>query len=60
MNTYIKGIALFHDNTPKGKSVIELSRGLNLISGESKTGKSAIIDIIDWCLGASECKIPKR
>jgi len=59
MNSYIKGIALFRDNTEKGKSVIELSRGLNIISGESKTGKSAIIDIIDWCLGASECKIPK-
>jgi hypothetical protein len=59
MNSYIKGIALFRDNTSKGKSVIELSRGLNIISGESKTGKSALIDVIDWCLGATECRIPK-
>jgi len=26
-------------------------RGLNIITGKSKTGKSAIIDIIDYCLG---------
>lgn len=27
------------------------TRGLNIITGKSKTGKSAIIDIIDYCLG---------
>ncbi len=27
------------------------SNGLNIITGKSKTGKSAIIDIIDYCLG---------
>lgn len=26
-------------------------RGLNIITGKSKTGKSAIIDIVDYCLG---------
>lgn len=25
--------------------------GLNIITGVSKTGKSAIIDIVDYCLG---------
>ena len=25
--------------------------GLNVVTGNSKTGKSAIIDIVDYCLG---------
>ena len=31
---------------------------LNLITGASKTGKSAIIPIMDYCLCASKCAIP--
>jgi hypothetical protein len=31
---------------------------VNIISGASKTGKSAIIPIIDFCLGAGKCRIP--
>lgn len=31
--------------------------GLNIITGRSKTGKSSIIDIIDYCFGRSECYI---
>lgn len=31
---------------------------LNIITGESKTGKSALIDIIDFCLGRKSCRIP--
>ncbi len=34
------------------------SEALNVISGASKTGKSAIIPIIDYCLGAERCAIP--
>lgn len=30
---------------------------LNVITGDSKTGKSAIIDIIDYCLGRSSCNV---
>ncbi|WP_271607814.1 DUF3732 domain-containing protein [Bradyrhizobium sp. CCBAU 11434] len=30
---------------------------LNVITGDSKTGKSAIIDIIDYCLGRSHCNV---
>ena len=35
-----------------------LQSGVNIITGASKTGKSAIIPIIDYCLGARECAIP--
>jgi len=31
---------------------------INVITGASKTGKSAIIPIIDYCLGSSSCSIP--
>jgi len=31
--------------------------GLNILTGASKTGKSAIIDIIDYCLGRGECHV---
>lgn len=30
---------------------------VNIITGESKTGKTAIIEIINYCLGNYECKI---
>ncbi|MFC3116563.1 DUF3732 domain-containing protein [Cellvibrio fontiphilus] len=31
---------------------------VNVISGASKTGKSAVIPIIDYCLASKNCKIP--
>lgn len=31
---------------------------VNVISGASKTGKSAVIPIIDYCLGSDKCAIP--
>lgn len=31
---------------------------VNVISGASKTGKSAVIPIIDYCLGSNKCSIP--
>lgn len=30
---------------------------LNILTGASKTGKSAIIDIVDYCTGRSECNV---
>ena len=29
--------------------------GLNIITGRAKTGKSAVVDILDYCFGRSEC-----
>ena len=31
---------------------------VNVITGASRTGKSAIIPIIDYCLASSDCFIP--
>lgn len=33
--------------------------GINLITGSSRSGKSAIIKIIDYCLGSQTCSVPK-
>ena len=57
MNITIKKIIIFNEN---GKSRdIEFEDGLNIITGDSKTGKSAIIEIIDYCLFSSRSSIPK-
>ena len=33
------------------------THGISIISGESKSGKSSIGDIIEYCLGGSSCSI---
>ncbi|HYI64548.1 MAG TPA: DUF3732 domain-containing protein [Allosphingosinicella sp.] len=39
--------------------IVEFEPGIvNVISGASKTGKSAVIPIIDYCLAADKCAIP--
>jgi multidrug efflux pump subunit AcrA (membrane-fusion protein) len=40
------------------KRVLTFKLGsVNIITGESKTGKSALIDIIDYCLGSDDCNV---
>lgn len=42
-----------------GPRVLEFATGqVNVISGLSKTGKSAVIPIIDYCLCSKKCSIP--
>lgn len=42
------------------RRVLPLRPGrLNIITGSSKTGKTALIEIMDYCFGASECGIPE-
>lgn len=42
------------------KRVLSFNPGrLNIITGASKTGKTALIEIIDYCLASSECGIPE-
>ena len=42
-----------------GKRSLEFHPGIvNVISGGSKTGKSAVLPIIDYCLGSDRCSIP--
>lgn len=57
MNVYIKSILAF--NAEGEKRHVDLSDGLNVITGESKSGKSALLELIDYCLGSSKSTIPK-
>jgi hypothetical protein len=39
--------------------IVQFEPGMvNVISGASKTGKSSVIPIIDYCLGSEKCAIP--
>lgn len=38
---------------------VDLTPGVNIITGDSQTGKSALIDIIDYCLFSKRSSIPK-
>lgn len=55
----IRGIVLWPRNKNFKPRTLHFELGkVNVISGASRTGKSAVIPIIDYCLGASTCSIP--
>ncbi len=56
MSFQIKSIVLYNANGEKRVLNFRLG-GVNIITGKSRTGKSAIIDIIDYCLGRSTFNI---
>jgi hypothetical protein len=53
----IKQIVLY---SPTGdvKSIDFHVGGLSIVTGASKTGKSALTEIVDYCLGRESCNIP--
>jgi hypothetical protein len=59
MKLKIKNIILYPTSTEHNPRVITFdTEKLNIITGYSQRGKSAIIDIIDYCLASGECNIP--
>lgn len=59
MKFEIKKIILWpRSKEHKYREIEFYSNKVNIITGASRTGKSAIIPIIDYCLGSSECTIP--
>jgi hypothetical protein len=59
MDLQIKALVLWPRDAALPPRVLPFERGVvNVISGLSKTGKSAIIPIIDYCLGSEKCAIP--
>lgn len=57
MRAYIKYIGILdNSNNIHGLS---LDEGLNIITGRSSTGKSALINIFDYCMGATRNNIPR-
>ncbi|WP_304721999.1 DUF3732 domain-containing protein [uncultured Alistipes sp.] len=57
MRAHIKyiGIVDQHDHP----HAVEFFTGINIITGRSSTGKSALIEIFDYCFGASEYTVPE-
>lgn len=59
MNFQIKKVILWPKDQRILPRVLDFELGkLNIITGASRTGKSAIIPIIDYCLGSDSCSIP--
>lgn len=56
MNCYVSYIGVVDKD--KKLHFVPLTPGLNIITGRSSTGKSAILEIFDYCLGSSEDTIP--
>lgn len=52
----ISKIVLYKDG--EHRRIVPFAKGkVNIIVGDSKTGKSALIDIVDYCLGSGSCHI---
>lgn len=59
MQFYIEQLLLWPANSKNSVHSLPFELGrVNIIHGRSGTGKSSIISIIDYCLGASRCAIP--
>lgn len=55
----IKNIIIWPKNEIHPPRIVNFSLGkLNIITGSSRSGKSAIIPIIDYCLASTDCAIP--
>ena len=61
MQFQIEKLILWPKNQKYSHKDIELNtNSVNVITGDSRTGKSAIIPIIDYCLASGECYIPTQ
>lgn len=61
MDFQIKKLILWPKKQEYGFKEIEFKLNrINIITGASRTGKSAIIPIIDYCLGSGSCYIPVK
>ena len=53
----VRGIAFYGTGGRRRTLEFDIDK-VNVITGASGTGKSAIIDAIDYCLGSKDCKLP--
>lgn len=59
MNFTINSVILWPRKQEYAPRILPFKNGaVNIITGSSRTGKSALIPIIDYCLGADKCTIP--
>ena len=59
MNFTINSVILWSRKREYSPRILPFKNGaVNIITGASRTGKSALIPIIDYCLGSDKCTIP--
>lgn len=57
MKTLIHEIGII--DKQDNKHPVNFKKGLNVVTGKSSTGKSALIEIFDYCFGSGDNTIPK-
>jgi len=61
MKFHLRSVILWSKSTQFEPRVIPFEPGMvNVLTGNARTGKSALIPIIDYCLGSSSCAIPRK
>lgn len=58
MTVQIRSISVYSRGNDRRDVNFRLGR-LNIVTGSSKTGKSALLDIVDYCWGRAECTVPE-
>jgi Protein of unknown function (DUF3732) len=58
MTLQLRAIAIYSNDGQRRDVTFHLGK-LNVVTGGSKTGKSALLDILDYCWGRNECTIPR-
>lgn len=58
MTLQIRSISIYSRDGERRDVKFRLG-ALNIITGASKTGKSALLDIVDYCWGRAECTVPE-
>ena len=58
MTLQIRSISLYSRDGERRAVNFRLG-ALNIVTGASKTGKSALLDIVDYCWGRDECTVPE-
>ncbi len=57
MSFQILAIVLY-GNSGKTRVLVLRPGEVNVVVGDSRSGKSALIDIVDYCLGSEQCTVP--
>ena len=58
MTLQIRSISIYSHDGERRDVRFRLG-ALNIVTGASKTGKSALLDIVDYCWGRDECTVPE-
>lgn len=56
MKSFVKSIGVIDKN--QRVHAVDFGPGINVVTGRSSTGKSALIEVFDYCFGSSEYTVP--